>query len=153
MTQVSQIPVCGFLFIARLCNFASIHLTNLKLHQWSTNDTGSPKWHWWSSNDTGSSKWHSAIWGLPVPFEIYQCHLRSTSAIWDLAVSFEIYQCHLRSTSAIWDLAVPFEDNQCHLRSSSAIWGQPVSFESSNSTGWFILVLFGLKYLLLLGII
>ena len=24
MTQVSQIPECGFLFIARLCNFATI---------------------------------------------------------------------------------------------------------------------------------
>ena len=42
MTQVSQMPECGFLFIARLCNFASIHLTNLKLHRWSTNDTGTP---------------------------------------------------------------------------------------------------------------
>ena len=87
MTQVSQMPECGFLFIARLCNFASIHLTNLKLHRWSTNDTGTPigtggpQMTLVAPNGTGGPQMTLVAPNATVPFEDYQCHLRYTSVI------------------------------------------------------------------------
>ena len=66
------------------------------------------KWHWYISNGTGGPQMTLVAPNGTVPFEDYQCHLRSTSVIWDLPVPFEIYQCHL-------GLPVSFVDHRCNL--------------------------------------